>query len=93
MGLGQYDGHGEYCGPHTASSVFLILVLVPYAWSLVKALMGLHASELYFLYINTDCYGYNAFKTCKTTHTTENLIIEPESWFSAFSTSVIPLTQ
>ena len=26
MGLGQYDGLGEYCGPHTASSVSLILV-------------------------------------------------------------------
>ena len=26
MGLGQYDGLGEYCGPHTASSVFLILL-------------------------------------------------------------------
>ena len=26
-GLGQYNGLGEYCGPHTASSVFLILVL------------------------------------------------------------------
>ena len=26
-GIGQYDGLGEYCGPHTASSVFLILEL------------------------------------------------------------------
>ena len=26
MGLGQYDSLGEYCGPHTASSVFLILL-------------------------------------------------------------------
>ena len=26
MGLGQYDGLGEYCDPHTASSVFLILI-------------------------------------------------------------------
>ena len=26
MGLGQYDNLGEYCGPHTASSVFLILI-------------------------------------------------------------------
>ena len=25
MGLGQYDSLGVYCGPHTASSVFLIL--------------------------------------------------------------------
>ena len=28
MGLGQYNSLGEYCGPHTASSVFLILVLL-----------------------------------------------------------------
>ena len=27
MGLGQYDSIGEYYGPHTASSVFLILEL------------------------------------------------------------------
>ena len=27
MGLGQYDSLGEYCGPHTASYVFLILGL------------------------------------------------------------------
>ena len=28
MGLGQYDSLMEYCGPHTASFVFLILILV-----------------------------------------------------------------
>ena len=27
MGLGQYNCLGEYCDPHTASSVFLILLL------------------------------------------------------------------
>ena len=26
MGLGQYDSLGEYCGPHTASSVFPTLI-------------------------------------------------------------------
>ena len=26
MGLGQYNSLGEYSGPHTASSVFLILI-------------------------------------------------------------------
>ena len=26
VGLGQYDGLGEYCGPHSASEVVLILV-------------------------------------------------------------------
>ena len=29
IGLGQYDGPGEYCGPHTASSMFLILIYQP----------------------------------------------------------------
>ena len=29
MGLGQYNSIGEYCGPHNASSVFLILVILP----------------------------------------------------------------
>ena len=28
MGLGQYDSLGEYCGPHTVFSVFLILVVL-----------------------------------------------------------------
>ena len=26
MGLGQYDGLEQYCGPHTAFSVFVILI-------------------------------------------------------------------
>ena len=26
MGLVQYNSLGEYCGPHTASSVFLIMI-------------------------------------------------------------------
>ena len=25
--LGQYNSPGEYCGPHTASSVFLIILV------------------------------------------------------------------
>ena len=28
MGLGQYNGLGAYCGPYTASSVFLVLLLM-----------------------------------------------------------------
>ena len=28
MGLGQYNSLGEYCGPHTASSEFLILIIM-----------------------------------------------------------------
>ena len=27
MGLGQYNSLGEYCGPHTAASVIIILSL------------------------------------------------------------------
>ena len=26
MGLGQYNSLGEYCGPHTASSVFFLVI-------------------------------------------------------------------
>ena len=29
MGLGQYNSLGEYCDPHTASPVFLIIVYIP----------------------------------------------------------------
>ena len=29
MGLGQYNSLEEYCNPHTASSVFLMLILPP----------------------------------------------------------------
>ena len=29
-GLGQYEGLGEYCGPHTASSVLLTLIFFCY---------------------------------------------------------------
>ena len=28
MGLGEYDGLGTYCDPHTASSVFLVLIFL-----------------------------------------------------------------
>ena len=29
MGLGQFNSLGEYCGPHTASSVLLMYGIVP----------------------------------------------------------------
>ena len=32
MGLGQYDSLREYCGPHTASSVFLIFTTQSYSY-------------------------------------------------------------
>ena len=35
MGLGQYNSPGEYCGPPTASSVFLILVLQSWGGALI----------------------------------------------------------
>ena len=41
MGLDQYNNLGEYCGPHTASSVFLILV-----WVLVSIIIRRPASAL-----------------------------------------------
>ena len=48
MGLGQYNSLREYCSPHTASSVFLILVfplrapeLAVYCISVVRCLGGL----------------------------------------------------
>ena len=36
MGHGQYNSLGEYCGPHTASSVFLILRLCDQSCTKVK---------------------------------------------------------
>ena len=39
MGLGEYVSLGEYCGPHTASSVFLILVLSPSTTHLSEVLL------------------------------------------------------
>ena len=33
MDLGQYDSQGEYCCPHTSSSVFLILIHLPTVYS------------------------------------------------------------
>ena len=40
MGLGQYTSLGEYCGPHTASSVFLILVPTARVVVMVKISLG-----------------------------------------------------
>ena len=36
MGLGQYNSIGKYCGSHTASSVFLKLLLSPANSGVVK---------------------------------------------------------
>ena len=31
MGLGHYNSLGEYCHPHNASSVFLIIILISFS--------------------------------------------------------------
>ena len=38
-GLGQYNGRREYCGPHTALSVFLILIMTGGLVMSVKCLL------------------------------------------------------
>ena len=42
MSLGQYNSLGEYCGPHTASCVFLILLYTSYSgtdhWAVINVL-------------------------------------------------------
>ena len=43
MGLGQYNRLGEYCGPHTGSSVFLILVFVVIFVYSLQHLSGHHS--------------------------------------------------
>ena len=43
MGLGQYNSLGEYCGPHTASSGFLILI---YVWPEISLMIGNMSSNL-----------------------------------------------
>ena len=44
MGHGQYDGLGEYCGPHTACSVFLILVATQYILAYTSETVSLNLS-------------------------------------------------
>ena len=57
--LSQYDGLGEYCGPHTASSVFLILVLcgeagVTCEFCNVNDCWSLMFTQQFFSYIGKD---------------------------------------
>ena len=54
MGLGQYNRLGEYCGPHTASSVFLILVFIP--GNLDKIFL-LRASVLWSIVCRLEVFG------------------------------------
>ena len=41
MGLGQYNSIGEYCGPRTASSVFVILFLSCGFWTLSSSVLSI----------------------------------------------------
>ena len=36
MGLGPYDSLGEYCGPYTASPVFLIIIFMTSSFTALK---------------------------------------------------------
>ena len=42
-GRGQYNSLGEYCGPHTAFSVFLILINSYMLGNIWNPSLGLHA--------------------------------------------------
>ena len=46
MGLAQYNGLGEYCGPHTPSEVFLILLYT--VFRVVQCLVSLLDSMVRF---------------------------------------------
>ena len=54
MGLGQYNGIEECCGPHTASEVLLILIIVEYVPRGLILLIGIgkgvSAVHMAFLY-------------------------------------------
>ena len=45
MGLGQYNSLGEYCVPHTASSVFLILTVACDILPFLEFNMGIHRRQ------------------------------------------------
>ena len=45
MGLGKYNSLGEYYGPHTASSVFLILI--PVASTCMRYQMRFHETLIF----------------------------------------------
>ena len=57
MDLGRYDILGEYCGPHTASSVFLILV--PFeGFGIVDSAMCISWNHIY---LTMDCHDWTFF--------------------------------
>ena len=58
MSLGQYNSLGEYCGPHTASSVFLILIPVSISLNpgvqVTKALVNVYTIGLESLRVSVS---------------------------------------
>ena len=44
--LGLYDSLGEYCGPSTASSVFLIIIIIVYLHSKIQRCKLCHLRRL-----------------------------------------------
>ena len=61
MGLGQYISLGEYCGPHTASSVFLILLRRP-SWRSAVNQGATQYKEECILHVQTN---HRARKACR----------------------------
>ena len=51
MGLGQYDSIGEYCVPHTASEVFLVLVQELCEHIHLEVIRVIHVVLLVFLFV------------------------------------------
>ena len=76
MGLGQYNSLGEYCGPHTASAVFLILIFP------TKFLMKTFSLLLQQVHFHTFSFSKKSMKS--KTHTTVNVDIFACTHFRAF---------
>ena len=59
IGLGQYDSLGEYCNPHTASSVFLILLFFSH-FTLHLAFPSLQPT-FYFVVLSSSLLPFPSF--------------------------------
>ena len=74
MGLGQYNRLGEYCDPDTASSVFLILLI------LLLTVKVIHkAGTVYVRTLKKQGFGvimiFNIFYSCAGLPVGPNLVI------------------